>query len=116
MPCIPQPVKQPPIVEERLHELNVHEMRAAEIGVVDDIDVTRLGIARDRNDRLGGFLHRSDENRQAKVALRNQFAVVPVINPVRSVLPFRNDRTKRRSHECQIHFVANLLQAVLDDT
>ena len=45
MSGIRQPVKQPPVVEEGLHEFNVHEMRAAEIWIIEDVDVAILGRA-----------------------------------------------------------------------
>ena len=52
-----QPAEQLAIDEERHGEAHVHEMRAAEIGIVDDVDVAglrRRGLAlADQPDQLG---------------------------------------------------------------
>ena len=42
MTGVGQPGEEFPLVEERLHEAHVHQMRAAEIGIVDDVGVAGL--------------------------------------------------------------------------
>ena len=37
-----EPAPEPAVAEERLHELDVHQVRAAEVRIVDDEDVARL--------------------------------------------------------------------------
>ena len=37
-----KPGEQPSAIEERLHELDVHQVRAAEVGVIDGEDVAGL--------------------------------------------------------------------------
>ena len=103
--------------EERLHELHVHQVRAAEVRVVDDEDVARL--ERDLqalhalDHRLHRELHRADEHRQAELALRDQLAGRQVVDAVGAVERLGDHRAERAAHEGEVHLVADLLQAVL---
>ena len=69
MPGIGQPGEEFAAIEERFDELHIHQMRAAQIGVVDDINVAGLHVGGALDDGLGGELHGTDEDRQAKLAL-----------------------------------------------
>ena len=83
MSGIRQPAEELIPVEERLDELHVHQMGAAEIGIVDDIHVTRRHPAtRPRDHRTGAVLHGAHEDRQTILALGDQGAVIPVVNPI----------------------------------
>ncbi len=59
-----QPAEQLAVAIDRHHEAHIHQMRAAEIGIVDDIDVARLQACRQRPSAiismivLGRILHR----------------------------------------------------------
>jgi hypothetical protein len=66
-------------------------MRAAKIGVIDDIDVARLrcrdfALADQSYQLGGGVLHCADEDRQAAGALGNQRAIIGGIDSVRPVI------------------------------
>ena len=84
-------------VEIRQHEPNIHQMRAAEIGIVDDVDVAGFGFARaalanEAHKIRSGMLHRANEHRQAKLALCNQSSGVPIIDAVSTIVGFGNNR------------------------
>jgi hypothetical protein len=118
--CVGEPGEDLALVEERLHEAHIHQMRAAQIGIVDDEDVAWIDLAgivgfHTLDDRPGRKLHGADENRQSQLALRNQRAVDGVVNPVGTIHSLRNHWRKGRANERQVHFVADLDQAVLDD-
>ena len=94
-------------------------MRAAEIGIVDDIDVARLrrqaAAVGDHLDQcLRRILHHADEHRQAPCPLRDQRAVLGRIDAIRAVIGFGNHRRERGAGESKIHLVADLLQGCLD--
>ena len=65
--------------------------------------------------RLRRELHRADEHRQAEFALRDQLAGVAVIDAVGAVEGLGDHRPEGRAHEREVHLVADLLQAGLDD-
>ena len=97
-----QPAEQFPVDEHRADEAHIHEMRTAEIGVVDDINIARLRrrhlALTDQADQFAGrILHGANENRQAEFALRNQRPRCAVVNAVRAVIRFGDDRRKRRA-------------------
>src|SRR5882757_2473333 len=102
-------------IEERLDELHIHQVGAAQIRVVDDEDVAFAEIGGAIDHGLRRELHRPDENRQSQLALSDQFAGVACIDSVRPVEAFGNDGAERRANEGQVHFIADLLQAVLND-
>ena len=99
---------------------HIHQMRAAKIGIVDDIDVTRVRGCRralaDQPDQLGsGILHGADKDRQTAGTLRDQRAVRSAIDAVRTVIRLGDHRREGGAGETQIHLVAGLLQPGLDD-
>ena len=117
---IGQPGEQLALVEERLHEPHIHEMRAAEIGIVDDEHVARIDLAgvvrlHALDHRPGRELHGADEHRQAELALGDQRAVGDVVDAVGTVHALGDHRREGGAHEGEVHLVADLDQAVLDD-
>ena len=79
VPGVLQPAERLAAVVERQREAHVHQVRAAEIGIVDRIDVAGLGFAglafADQSDQLGGgILHGADEDRQPELALGDERA------------------------------------------
>ena len=109
-----KPGEQAPAVEERLHELDVHEVRAAEVGVVDGEDVAGLHRLGARDHRLRRLLHGAHEDRQAEIALGDELAGIAVIDAVGAILALGDDGAEGRPHEREVHLVADLLEAVLD--
>ena len=101
------------LVEEGHGEAHVHQVGAAEVGVVDGEDVALADGGLRGDQVLGGELHGADEDRQPQLALRDQLAVLLRIDAVGAVEPFRDDRAEGRAHEGEVHLVAHLLQAAL---
>ncbi len=115
-----QPAEQLAVDEDGLGEAHVHQVGAAEIGVVDDVDVAGLGpaglaLGDEADDVAGRVLHRADEDRQAELALGDQRAGVAVVDAVGAVVGLGDDRREGRAREGDVHLVADLLQAGLDD-
>ena len=106
---------QPVAVIERLHHLHVHQMGAAEIGIVDDDNVARLKVVAALDHRLGGELHDADEDRQAQLALGDDLAGVAMVDAVGAVEGLGDDRRERGLLVHQVHLARDLAQAVLDD-
>ena len=93
---IRQPAPQLAVTVIGTHEAHIHEMRAAKIGIVDDIDVAGLGRGRaalaDQPDQFGRrILHRPDKDGQAACPLRDQGAVIGGIDAVRPVIRLGDD-------------------------
>ena len=114
-----QPAEDLAAVVERHGEAHVHQVRAAEVGVVDDVDVAgrrRAGLAlADQADQLGGgVLHGADEHRQAQLALADQRAGVAVVDARGAVVGLGDHRREGGAREGEVHLVADLLQARLD--
>ena len=65
--------------------------------------------------RLDGELHRADEDRQPELALGDQLAAVAVVDAVGAVERLGDHRAEGAAHERQVHLVADLHQAVLQD-
>ena len=119
-PVLASQANSSPSIEERLHEAHVHQMRAAEIGIVDDEHVARIDRAgvvalHPVDHGAGRELHGADEHRQAELALRDQRAVDRVVDAVGAVHALGDHRREGRAHEGEVHLVADLDQAVLDD-
>ena len=108
-----EPGEQLAAVEERLGEAHVHQVRAAEIGVVDDDHVARPDLGHALDHRLGRELHGADEHRQPQIALGDQGAVAAV-DAIRAVHRLRDHRAERGAAEREVHLVADLHQAALD--
>ena len=101
-------------VIERPHHLDVHQVGAAEIGVVDQDDVTRIEVAAPLDHRLGGELHHPDKDRQTELALGDDFAGRAIVDAVGAVESFGDDRRERGFLVDQVHLAGHLAQAVLD--
>ena len=65
--------------------------------------------------RLHRELHRADEHRQAELALRDQLAAVAVVDAVGAVERLGDHRAEGAADEREVHLVADLHQAVLQD-
>ena len=115
---IGEPAPELPAIEERLDELDVHQVRPAEIRIVQDEDVAVIErdslLAYPIDHRLRRELHRAHEHRQTELTLCDQLARIAVIDAVGAVERLRDHRAERRAHEREIHLVAHLLQAALD--
>jgi hypothetical protein len=114
-----QPAEELAAVVERHGEAHVHQVRAAEVGIVDDVDVAGLGrtglALADQPDQLGGgILHGADEHRQAQLALADERAGVAVVDARGAVVGLGDHRGEGRAREREVHLVADLLQAGLD--
>jgi hypothetical protein len=72
--------------------LTLIQVGAAEIGIVDQDDITRIEVAAPLDDRLGGELHHPDKDRQAEFALGDDFAGHAIVDTVRAVESFGDDR------------------------
>ena len=110
-----EPREQLPPIEVGLHEAHVHQVGAAEIGVVDDVEIARREVAGALDHRLGAELHGPDEDRQTQLALRDQLAGGGVVDAVGAIERLRDHRAEGGAHEGEVHLVAHLLQTVLDD-
>ncbi|OIQ65080.1 hypothetical protein GALL_533630 [mine drainage metagenome] len=115
-----QPAENLALPIERSRKAHVHQMRAAQIGVVDDVDITELRRRRHpRRDALDQhprrILHGADKHRQAPRALRDQRAILGGIDAVRAVVRLGNHRREGRARKRQVHLVADLLQPGLND-
>ena len=102
-------------VEERLDHLDVHQMRAAAVRVVDEEDVARRDVARALDDRARGELHDAHEDGQPQLALGDDVAGVAVVDAVGTVEALGDDRREGGALEGEIHLAGHLLEAVLDD-
>jgi len=74
-------------IEKWLYELDVHQMRAAKIGIIENENVAFAERLCALDHRLGRELHRADKYRQAELALRDQLAGIPAVNSVGAVEP-----------------------------
>ena len=120
MAGVGQPAQDAPIPPERHGKTHVHQMGAAKIGIIDDVDIARFRRYGDPgldalDDRPGGELHHTDKHRQAFGALRDQAAIGGVIDAVGSVIRLGDDRREGGAGEGQVHLITNLLQPGLND-
>ena len=99
---------------ERPHHLDVHQVGAAEIGVIDQDHVARFEVAAPLDDRLGGELHHPDKYRQSEFPLGDDFAGHAIVDAVRAVKSFGDDWRERGFLVDQIHLAGHLPQAVLN--
>ena len=100
-------------------EADVHQVGAAEVGVVDDVDVAGLGrqglAGGDALDDVAGReLHGADEDRKPAGSLGDQRAVAGGVDAVGAVVGLGDDRREGGAGEGEVHLVADLLQAGLD--
>src|SRR5581483_8592243 len=73
-------------------------------------------VLADKPDQLAGRgLHGADEHRQAVLALRNQRAVMAVVDAIGAIIGLADHRREGSARERDVHLVADLLQAGLDD-
>ena len=115
-----QPAEDLAVAVDRHGEAHVHQMRAAEIWIVDDVDVAVLrrqaAAGGDHlDDRPRRMLHDADEYGQALAALGDQRAVDGRIDAVRTIVGLGDDRREGCAREGQVHLVAGLLECGLND-
>ncbi len=70
------------------------------------------GLVDDGLDRKG---HDADENRQAGFALHQGFSGYRIIDAVRGIMCFSDDRVEGGAEQGRVHFVGDLLQPALED-
>ena len=95
-------------------------MGAAEVGVVDDVDVAGVGgeglaLGDALDEDAGRELHGADEDRKSAESLGNQRAVEGGVDAVGAVVGLGDHRREGGAGEGEVHLVADLLQAGLDD-
>ena len=69
-----------PSVEKGTHHFDVHQVRAAKVGDVDDVDVTRGGVLDALDNRPDRVTHHVDEIRQAARALHDHLAGLALVD------------------------------------
>src|SRR5439155_12523631 len=82
MAGIRQIAPQAAAIIEGPHHLDVHQVGAAEIGVVDQDHIARLEVAAALDDGLGGELHDPDKNRQPEFALGDDLPRGAIVDAV----------------------------------
>ena len=105
---------EPALVEERPHHLDVHQVGAAEVGVVDQHDVAGLQVVARLDHGLRGRLHDAEEDRQPELALRDDLAGLGIVDAVGAVVGLRDHRRERGALVHQVHLARDLLEAALD--
>ena len=104
------------VAEERPHQLEVGEMRAALVWIVENVDVAvgEIAVARGFLDhRLDGERHHPDEYRQPGLALHQGFAGSRVVEAVRGVMRFGDDRIEGAAEQRRVHLVGDLFEPAL---
>ena len=114
-----QPAEELAPIVEGQREAHVHQVRAAEVGIVDDVDVAGLGraglaLADQADDLARRILHGADEHRQPELALADQRAGLLVVDAGRAVVGLGDHRREGRAREGDVHLVADLAEAGLD--
>ena len=109
-----QPGEVRALVEEGKRETHVHQVGAAEVGVVDREDVALayfVGLVAIRCSVENCMV--PTKTGKPQLALRDQLAVLPGVDAVRAVEPLRDYGAEGRANEGEVHLVADLLQAAL---
>jgi hypothetical protein len=104
--------------EERPHQLEVGEMGAALVRIVENIDVAvgEIAVARGLLDhRLDRERHHADEDRQPGLALHQGLAGSRVVEAVRGIVRLGDDGVKRAAEQRRVHLVGDLFQPALED-
>ena len=102
---------------QRAHQAEIVEMRAAVVGIVEEIGVAggEIAVARDLVDhRLDREGHGADEDRQARRALHQGGAGLGVIEAVAGVVRLGDDRIERRAVQRRVHLVGDLDEAAVE--
>ena len=82
MAGIRQVAPQAAAIVERAHHLDVHQMGATEIGIVDQDHVARFEVVAALDDCLGRELHHPDKYRQSEFPLGDDFAGHSIVDSV----------------------------------
>ena len=106
---------QPPLVKDRFRQRDVVKMAAGRVGIVSDVDVTRLDTvhAEMADLRLDGLRHSTDEHRQAK-ADRDRLARWRE-QPDGEVQRLVDDHVVGGAHEIGLHLFGHRQHAIAND-
>ena len=102
---------------QRAHQPEIVEVRAAVVGIVEQVGVAGVetAVARDLVDHgLHRERHGADEDRQAGRALHQRRAGLGVVEAVAGVVRLGDDRIERRAVERRVHLVGDLDQAAVE--
>jgi hypothetical protein len=113
-----QPTEHAAVAVDRPHQPKIVEMRAAVIGIVEDISVagSKTAVACHLVDhRLHREGHGADEDRQAQRPLHQRRAGLRVVEAVAGVTRLGDDRIERGAVERRVHLVGDLLEPPLQD-
>ena len=117
MPDRGNPGEHAAAAHQRAHQAEIVEVRAAVVGVVEEIGVAgvEVAVARDLVDHgLDRERHGADEDRQAGRALHQGRAGLGVIEAVAGVVRLGDDRIERRAVERRVHLVGDLDEAAVE--
>ena len=100
------------VAEHRADKLEVRQVCAALIGIIENIDIAIHGrvVAGQFDDMAHGKGHDPDKDRQAFLALHKGFTGLGIIQPVRGIMCFGNNRVEGAAEQRCIHFIGNLFQ------
>ena len=112
-----QITKDPAVTKDRAHQLEIRQVCAAFIRVIEDIDIAIFGrVVACQIDHIAHSKgHHPDKHRQPFLALDKRFAGYGIIQPVRRVMCLGNDRVEGAAEQCRIHFIGNLFQPAAQD-
>ena len=103
------------VAKERPHQLEVVQMGAAVIGIIENVDIAigefALGLVDHRLDRER---HGADKDWQTALALHQSLAAVGVIQAVRGVMRLGDDGIEGGTKQRGIHLVGDLFQPAIE--
>ncbi len=100
------------------HQPHVAQVRAADMGIVEDIDVTVLQIPIGGgflDHRLHGKGHHPDKDRQAGLALHQGIPRHGMIETMTGVMRFGDDGVEGGAEQGRVHFVGDLFHPTRQD-
>ena len=103
------------LVEERPHHLDVHQVGAAKVRIVDDEDVALRKVLYPLYHRAHGELHDADKVWQAPRALHDYLAVAHMVDAAGAVETVGDDRRERHPLQGGVHLVGDLFQSAAND-
>jgi len=95
-------------------EAHVGKMRATDMGIIENEDVTvgQIPICGSLfYHSLDRERHHADENRQTRLALDQSVAAAGVVKPMAGIMCFGDDRIESCPKQRGVHFVRNLFHA-----
>ena len=106
--------KQFAIVEIGPHQPHITKVGAPKVGIIKDIDVPICQIAIFGglvDHRFHGKGHDADKNGQPRFSLNQSVPGYGMIQPVRRVVCFGDNRVESRAKQGRVHLVCDLLHA-----